>query len=351
MNEKDEAYMIEPAQEWKVDFFRPEDAPGVTRLFLMVYGDGYPIKTFTDPDRLIEENASRRIISSVARTESGDIVGHVALFCSAPFECAYESGAGVVLPSYRGGKVALHLVQHSVEVAGKSPGIKVIFGEPVCNHIGMQKICSALGARTFALEVDLMPAGAYTQEKSASGRVSALLDFFKTTSLPQTIYVPDAYEDALRFLYDGFDYERHFDRSSEGLPVERRSRIHTDAFHFAQVARFIVHEIGRDFRDVFDREEKIAIDQGSIVLQVWLRLSWPWVGKVVNILRSRGYFLGGALPRWFDSDGLLMQKLLVPPNWEEIKTHSNRAVKILDMVRADWVETMAEAKRLGLTPL
>jgi hypothetical protein len=46
-----------------------------------------------------------------------------------------------------------------------------------------------------------------------------------------------------------------------------------------------------------------------MVIQVWLKFSSPWNGKVVDILRRKGYFLGGSLPRWFDEDGLLMQKV------------------------------------------
>ena len=68
-----------------MDLFRPEDAEGIANLFLSVYGEGYPVKTYLDPEKLREENAAGRVISSVARTEKGDIVGHNALYNSAPY--------------------------------------------------------------------------------------------------------------------------------------------------------------------------------------------------------------------------------------------------------------------------
>ena len=34
-------------KSFQVDFFRPEDAEGITQLFRAVYGEAYPIKTFT----------------------------------------------------------------------------------------------------------------------------------------------------------------------------------------------------------------------------------------------------------------------------------------------------------------
>lgn len=75
---------------------------------------------------------------------------------------------------------------------------------------------------------------------------------------------------------------------------------------------------------------------------MWLNVAGPWVGGAVEILRQNGYFLGGALPRWFDTDGLLMQKIRKRPDWEGICTANDRYKTILDMVRADWDRSSKE---------
>ncbi|BBO91339.1 MFS transporter [Desulfosarcina ovata] len=72
MTEHDE---IEPGQSWDVFRFEPKDANGVARLFRAVYGDGYPVRTYVEPDLLIRENAAMRVVSSVVRTPGGDIDG------------------------------------------------------------------------------------------------------------------------------------------------------------------------------------------------------------------------------------------------------------------------------------
>jgi hypothetical protein len=46
--------------------------------------------------------------------------------------------------------------------------------------------------------------------------------------------------------------------------------------------------------------------------------------------------LGGVLPQWFDDDGLLMQKLLFNPDFESIQLYSDRALRIRELVKADW---------------
>ena len=75
---------IEPGQHWIVDLFRPEDAEGVVRLFLRVYGENYPIRTYVEPARLKEENAKGVTISSVARTETRRHRGAQCAFSKRP---------------------------------------------------------------------------------------------------------------------------------------------------------------------------------------------------------------------------------------------------------------------------
>jgi hypothetical protein len=332
-----EEYEIETGQDWEVDLFHPEDAEGVSRLFESVYGPEYPIKTYLDPDRLIEENAAGRIISSVARTFRGGIVGHNALFQSGPNPFIYESGAGVVHKDYRGGKgIFTRMVSHGQEVGAKAFRVDVLYGEPVCNHVFSQKLCYGLGWTTHAVEADLMPAAAYEQEKSATGRVSSLLDFLTLRPRPHSVYLPEVYEEPLRFIYRSLDDERHLFLSREAIPSRLRTEARTQYFDFAQVARVRVEEAGTDLGSVLGREEEDLKSRSGMVIQVWSKLSWPWIGEVVGELRSRGYFLGGILPQWFDEDGLLMQKVLKRPDWGGISLYTDRAKHLLSLVREDW---------------
>jgi hypothetical protein len=185
-----------------------------------------------------------------------------------------------------------------------------------------------------------MPADTYAREKSATGRVSVLMGFnlFKPNS--QAVYVPRPYASILPFLYQGMGDQRRYSPSEGDLPAQSVSRIETQVFDFAQVARLAIQEAGQDFAEVFAREEEAARGRNVTVLQVWLKLSWPWVGQVTELLRARGYFLGGVLPRWFDDDGLLLQKILGPPNWDEIQLYTERAKMLLEIIRMDWARVV-----------
>lgn len=320
-----------------VGLFKPEDAEGVARLFTEIYGDGYPAKIVYHPDQLIAAFGRHENIPIVVRTPQGRIIGYSAFFRPAPDRGVYEKGNGAVASDFRNAGVMKMIFEYVREVLPTIQEMTVFFGEPVCNHIYIQKAAAAvLPFVETALEIDLMPSDAYEKEKSASGRVSTLLMFITRVPRPHTVHVPPEYADHFRYIYAGLDDKRVLSPSMRDLPPLKETRIETSTFDFAQVARVAIHVAGTDFGEVFQEEERRVLEQNIKVVQVWLKLSWPWIGRVTGWLRQKGYFFGGILPQWFGEDGLLMQKIFLRPNWEGIHLASERGRRILQMVQADW---------------
>ena len=323
-------------QEIEIDFFRIEDAPGIARLFRQVYGEGYPIRIYYLPDQLIEENAAGRVISCVARTAAGEVVGHNALVLLDPATHLYENAAGAVLPGFRGQSVFFRLFKHTIFDTSKRFGVEGIIGEPVCSHTHLQKMCMQLDFKESGLEVDLMPAAAYGLEPGPSSRVSVLLGFFKHKPRVQTVQVPTVYRSELEYLYAGLNVERTFMFSRSDSPVEGNSQGRLKLFDLAQVARMAIDCIGADFAPFISRMDSEAREKGMEIFQIWLPLDSPFTSAATDILRGYGYFLGGVLPCWPNGDGLLMQKVSQEPNWEGIALYSERAKSIGKMIRRDW---------------
>jgi len=321
-----------------VDLFRPEDADGVARLFTEIYGDGYPAKIVYRPDELIGAVEARDQVPVVVRTPENRIVGYSSLFRVAPDPGVYEHGNGAVAVDFRNAGVMGMIFEFVKQALVRLDEVTMLFAEPVCNHTHMQKsAASFLPLVETAIKVDLMPADAYEKERSASGRVSTLLMFMTLTPRPHTVYIPSVYSDQLKFIYDGLDDRRTLVPSKEALPSAPGTRIDSEVFEYARVARMTVHEAGADFMETFLAEEARVLGLNAEALQVWVKLSWPWAGEVVSLLKGRGYFFGGLLPQWFGEDGLLMQKLIPQPNWEGIHLFSERAEEIYEFVRKDWV--------------
>jgi len=334
---------IEAGQPWEVCRFQPGDAEGVVRLFRLGYGEGYPIRTYMEPAMLIRENEALRVISSVAKTPRGDVVGHTSLYNSAPHAGVYESGAALIHPAYRGSfKLYPKLILHSLELSKTLPEVEAVFGEMVCSHTTSQKMSTKSGSVFTALEPDLMPAEAYETEGKVTGRVAAVLSFKIYRQAPQQVYLPRSYAGELPFFYEGVDQDRRFAVSETGSPAGSISDITHQVFDFARVARIAVRSVGSDFSESLKTLEKALREKGILVYQVWLNLADQSNGEGVDILRKDGYFLGGVLPLWFGTDGLLMQKILKAPDWEGIRLHAERSERILEKVKADWERSIQD---------
>ena len=338
-----EKYTIAPAQQYIIDRFRPEDACAVARCFYEVYGDSYSVDTVYDPAALTKANSEGKLYSIVARTPTGDVLGHCALFASPCCEFLFEEGQLVVIPSYRNEAVAGQLVRYGLEVLAPCVPAQELFGKAVCNHSISQKIGADCGFVETALEVDYIPESAYKKEKSAAGPVSALWMFRCYQDFPHDVFLPEAYTDILHFLYAGLTSRRNFKKQDVKTTHDTASRAHIRFFGLQKVARMYVETIGSDFISVIDRLEQTIKENGSAISQVYLPLGNSSAGTAVEMLRAKGYFLGGLLPRWFNQDGLLMQKMSTP-HFDQIHLYSARAEQLLGFIRCDWEATAFRAQ-------
>lgn len=325
--------------EYRIDVFKPSDAEGVARLFREVYGDGYPMKMVYDPDQLVAAFQNADYIPILARTPDNRIIGYTALYRSAPFHGLYEGGLTLVLPEWRKTPVAGLLFRQTMRIVPTIAGLEGVFCEAVCNHTHTQRAGLLFKYIECAIEVDLMPAEAYEREESATGRVSALDMFRLFVRKHQTVYLPGVYEACFRAIYEGIEDDRVLRTGRDDLPSHRSTQMTTRVFAFARVARVTLDEAGRDFGAAIDKEEQRIVGEGCEIVQIHLKASWPWIDEVVDVLRSRHYFLGGILPRWFGEDGFLMQKTLDAPRWEGINLHTDRAKTILRFIKDDWKST------------
>lgn len=321
----------------RVDIFRPQYAKGISECFRAVYGDGYPIKTFYDTKALEEEFKSGNLYPVVAIDDKDRIVGVMAVYrSSAAYKGLYEAGAGIVIPAFRGQNIAHRLYSYICTHLLKNMGIEEMFGESVCNHIKIQKMVLHYENVETGIEIDLMPGETYSKEKSSSGRVSVDIHFMCLKDKPHKVFIPRVYEEEFMFLYEDKRRSRIFSPSDAKTYPDLPTEGQYTYYNFAKVGRLLVSNAGNDFLSFLDAYEKDITEKGAVISQVFLRLDQPWVGLIVDDLRKRGYFLGGILPRWFDTDGMLMQKVYGEPNWDGINLYSDRAKQILTYIRADW---------------
>ena len=331
-----EQYEIKPGQSYVIDRFQPADACGVARCFFTVYGDAYSLDTVYSPEALIQANADGTLYSIVARSSRGDVLGHCALFPAPHCGSLYEAGMLVVVPAYRSGAIASQLVRYGLDVLAPQVPAQEIFGKAVCNHSISQKIGADCGFIETALELDYIPEEAYKKEQSAAGPVSALWMFRCYRDQPHEVFFPETYEEILGYIYSGISNRRTLTKISGTSPLPAQSQMQLRFFSLQNIARIYFKLVGSDFNTMLEGLEQQARARGSTIMQVYLPLAAAPAAAAIETLRSQGYFLGGVLPRWFDGDGLMMQKLYAEPHFDTIRLYSERAEKLLAFIKKDW---------------
>jgi hypothetical protein len=314
---------VRPELTYVVEAFRPSDAVGVCALFYRVYKDAYPIDMYYIPDAIrsaVEEGA---LYPVVARLPGGEIVGFAALYRSSPpFPGLLEFGLGMVHPAYRGSLILFHLTNELTARMTTLSSVEAVFGEAVCDTVITQHSSALFGFREVALELDLMPG-------DGTGRISCLVMFRNIRDRRRLLHAPAFCAEELRTLVAWTELDREVAILGEGLHEAESTRLAVQTFAHAGVMRGNVQSLAGDGAQALRQAEATAVEHGCRVFQWFLNLAEPSAAAGSSLLRQNGYRLGGLLPRWFDDDALLMQKLLDAPAVEHINLYSDRAREIL----------------------
>lgn len=327
---------VESGKSFSIHKFQPEDAMGVIKCCYSIYGEGYPMDKYYIPEQLIEENSNGNIYGIVAKTKDNEVIGYGALYrSSSPNKKIYEAGQYIVQKEYRGTRAAYYINSELVKYA-KELNIDCLYGETVTNHLITQKFAEKAGVITTAIELDLMPASAYSDDINVEGRVTTLIQILLFHYNSQTIYTPDQYRGIIAKSLEIINLTREI--SSTYLPKNEPdlSIIIKEEFDFAGVGRFHILEIGKDLKKTIIDFEETIIKKNYSVNQIYLNISDPNCIEIIEFLNSRGYFYGGYLPLWLNNDAILLQKLYAPPTYANINIFSEKDIELLNFIKEDY---------------
>jgi len=318
---------VRPGLAYAMGDFAPDDAEGVAALFHTVYGDTYPLDAYYIPETIRRLCGQGELIPVVARLEGGEVIGFTALYkASPPFPGLMEFGLGLVHPAYRGSFVLFHLFSAMMARLEALPGVEAVFGEAVCDTIITQHASSLFGFRETALELGLM-----REKEPGAGRGACLVMFRNVRDRRRVLHHTACCAGHLGRLVAGAGLDRELVLVDGGDTDAGPTRIATQLFPSAGVLRANVFSLGKDREAELGKIEQQAWAEGCPVCQMYLDASLPGPAAAVPLLRRAGYGFGGLIPRWFDSDALLLQKLLDPPRAELINLYSASAEALLAM--------------------
>ncbi|MBU1041342.1 MAG: GNAT family N-acetyltransferase [Proteobacteria bacterium] len=321
------AKSVAPGQDVVVDFFQPDDAEGVARLYYAIYGDTFAIDYVYDPKRICEANQGPDLHHVVARTGAGEVVGISALFRVPPGKGILEAGGLMLLPEYRLGTLLFRLIDLTQQIARDRLHLNAVFGQSVTDHLTTQKINARYGYRGLALEMESMPA----RPEWGGGRISLLNEFLVLNDIAHPVYLPQAYAPLLREMYVALGLGREF---LGGAEPKGNTAWDLTEMPAASLAKILVTEIGTDFPAVLRKLAEEHPELHAMHLQLPLtHFALPWA---VEQARAQGFCLGGLLPLWTDRDVLLLQKLAKRPDFTAPALLTEGVQGLLEQIRLDW---------------
>ncbi|EPR37690.1 acyl carrier protein familyprotein [Desulfovibrio sp. X2] len=334
---------VAPGLKYRIGLLEPGDGQGVAQLFHTIYGDRYPVADYYVPEAIERLNAEGRLLTVVARLESGAIAGQGAYYQSSPPNKAlFEYGQMLIAPEYRGTRMALEITRELDRLAHTMPQAKGFFGEAVCNHLTTQKLGVRRGYSECGLEISLMPAGAYENEGAGAQRVSCLISTLVVRDRRRELHLPERYRAPLETILSGFSLDRELRFSDMDAPAAAKSTLDSRVFDDAGVMRVQALHVGADFAERAEAIDAEARRHGLALAQVFINAGEPGAVFAAETLRGRGFVLGGLLPLWFGPDGLFMQKFYVEPEFDGILLYADKAKDLLAGIRAEWDEVKAE---------
>src|SRR5262249_10162125 len=141
--------------EYTVRRLAPADAPGVTRLIELVYGNTYYPRDLYEPMQIVRRNAAGTLVSVLALGAADEVVGHYAL--ERPHLGAVaEASAALARPERR----HHHLMEEMRLVLRREAerlGMTGLVGSPVTNHVFSQKAEEPFGAHPCGVALGLWP--------------------------------------------------------------------------------------------------------------------------------------------------------------------------------------------------
>jgi hypothetical protein len=298
--------------ECLIELPQRNDAPGIARCFLEVYGRHYVHSEVFSTRRYWDKVESGEIIPALARDDQGGVVGQVALERETGALVA-ERGEAVVLPAYRG----RHLLERMTErLSAEAPkhGLHGIYAEPLTIHTFSQRNDERAGMPVCAVLLGANPENFRPKDipcPTAGQRQSYLRTFrFVQPPAVRTIYAPAPYRDVLLKIYASLNVTVSAAASSAPAAAESCTGIKVNdrgygVIHFERIGLNAGIELAQALRDVR------ALGASSVQLSA--PIDDPGLPGLTDSARELGFFFCGLGPAFADGDDTFMMQFLSEP--------------------------------------
>ncbi len=343
----DEKHVSVPAGDYTVRRFQPDDALGVARTIYRTYGGTYPIDDLYSPERIVALNERGELVSAVAVTDSGDVVGHTALKRPDLGRIA-EVGVGVVDPAHRKHGLLERMVTF-LEHEGLELGLAGIYGQAVTTHTYSQRALEVFGFHACGIALGTWPSGFRFKRiltDPRQQRESLALYFKYLPTLPRaSVHVPPHHKGILERLYDRLDVPVEFCTGPVGTPAVRSRDLDPEGVGRAGVSflpafghgMITIHEAGSgSLTEIRRARSDLSEIAGAEAVYLDLPLTDPGTPALCELAEREGFSFAGLWPLFApDGDILRLQHLTNPLNTDLVRVTDTEGMELLEYINQE----------------
>jgi anti-sigma regulatory factor (Ser/Thr protein kinase)/predicted N-acetyltransferase YhbS len=306
-----------PPAKYTYRLMEATDAIEIAKCVYKTYGYTYPGEHVYYPERLVTMNQSGELVSAVALTESGEVVGHCALSGQAD-ELVMEVCQAVVAPAHRGRGVMKELVDLMVKRA-RQHGLAGLFVMAVTVHPFSQRATYRYGFRESAVLLAYGPRNVKFKkiaDQQLPQRETMVYGYQPLREdAPSRIFPPPHHRSMITRIYDYLGLVRE-PAYPEGTHLSIESRLSTPKASRLSLSTRIKSALGIALMDIvgygpgIEQEVKGKLRdlcyEGIAVVYLNLPLGEPQTAKTCQHFEDLGFFFSGILPRpakWISPEG------------------------------------------------
>ena len=301
---------VEPAPRAKYRYrlMEPADAIEIAKCVYKTYGYTYPGEHIYYPERLVTLHQSGELLSAVATTEAGEVVGHCAL-SGRPSDPVMEVCQAVVAPAHRRRGVMEELVGLLTKEA-QQRGLAGLFVVAVTVHPFSQQATHRYGFRESALLLAYGPRNVHFKkitDQRLPQRETVVYGYQPLHKDPRSrVYPPAHHRSIIDQPYANLGLEREFaspemSHLRTGPDTLTREDCHFDLSTEVTSAMRTAHIEVAGYGPGIEQEVKSKLRdlccEGIAAVYLNLPLGDPHTAVLCQKFEELGFFFAGILPR------------------------------------------------------
>ncbi len=301
-----------PPDQYTIRRMRKGEGLQVSQLIYTTYGGSYFNHDVYYPERVENLNAKGTVLSFVAVTREGGVVGHYALERTANSPVA-EGGEAVVDPAHRGRKLLERMKEAAMHEAHRI-GLAGVYADAVTVHPYTQKSNVHFGARLACADLGIAPKNEHFLGLSGNQpqRISCLLYYLHLGKTePKKIYVPERHRTMTGDIYRNLGVPVKFGKKQAPAGEENHT-VSIDAG--AARAMIRVGCVGENTAHAIRHARRELTEHSHAeVVFADLPLSDPSTPHAAEALEEYGFSFAGIAPHFSESGDMLRLVYLTEP--------------------------------------